>query len=201
MSTQELTQEEFDIIIEDARYGDLETLKEIFEELDGSLLLKIKDEHTNTNAIHMASANGHFEVIKYLLSKLSKPDATKLINEQNNEGNTSLHWAALNGHLDIVKLFCDEYEADAFIKNKFNHDPIFEAENSNKDEVESYFLEKFDVEPLGDSEGNVNISVKNNEENVQVQPGQEIEQISKEKMDSLQSNEEFIEQRTKNMSL
>lgn len=199
MTSQELTQNEYDIIIEDARYGDLEALQEIFEELDGSSLLEIKDEHTLSNPIHMAAANGHFEAVKYLLSKLSKSDATKLINAQNNEGNTSLHWAALNGHLQIVKLFCDEYEADAFIKNKFNHDPIFEAENSSKDEVESYFLNKFDVEPLGDSEGNVNISVRN--DNVQVQPGQEIEQISKERMDSLQSNEEFIEERTKNLNL
>ncbi len=200
MSKLELSQEEYDIIIEDARYGDLEALQEIFEELDGSYLLQVKDEHTFTNPIHMAAANGHFEVVKYLLSKLSKSDATKLINAQNSEGNTSLHWAALNGHLQIVELFCDEYEADAFIKNKFNHDPIFEAENSNKDEVETYFLKKFDVEPLGDSEGNVNISVSNNE-NVQVKPGQEIEQISKEKIDSLQSNEEFIEERTKNLNL
>lgn len=199
MSKQELTQEEYDIIIEDARYGDLEALQEIFEELDGSLLLEIKDQDNLTTPIHHAAANGHFEVAKYLLSKLSKSDATKLINFQNNEGNTALHWAALNGHLEVVKLFCDEYEADAFIKNKFNHDPIFEAENSSRDGVETYFLKKFDVEPLGDANGDVNISVSNSD--VQVQPGQEIEQISKEKMDSLQSNEDFIEERTKNLNL
>ncbi|CCH45095.1 Ankyrin [Wickerhamomyces ciferrii] len=200
MVQQKLTQEEYDVIIDLARHGDLDDLKEIFEELDGDLLLEIKDEHTLTNPIHMACGNGHLEVVKYLLSKISKDQATKLINSQNNEGNTCLHWASLNGYLDIVKLLCDEYEADAFIKNKFQHDPIFEAENNNKDEVETYFLKKYDVEPIADEEGNVNINI-NNESDVKIKPGEEIEQISKEKLASLQSNEEFIEERTKNLSL
>lgn len=63
-----LSQEEMDCIIYDAREGDLETLKEVFEEIPKSLLLTIKDDITLSTPIHMAAANGHFEVIKYLLS-------------------------------------------------------------------------------------------------------------------------------------
>ncbi|KAH3674827.1 hypothetical protein WICMUC_003030 [Wickerhamomyces mucosus] len=200
MSTQQLTQEEFDIILEDARYGDLETLQEIFSELPSSLLFEIKDEHTHTNAIHVASANGHLETVKYLLSLLAKQDAIKLVNIQNIEGNTPLHWAALNGHLQIVQLLCDEYEADAFVKNKFNHDSIFEAENNGKDDVETYFLKKFDVEPIN-ADDDVEIKVSNDDVDVQVKPGTEIESISQEQVDNLQSNEEFINQRTKNLQI
>lgn len=193
MPAQTLTQEEFDIIIEDARYGDLETLQEIFAEIDPLLLLQIKDEHTHTNALHMAAANGHLETVKYLLSVLPKNKAIELTNQQNLEGNTTLHWAVLNGHLPIVELLCEEYEADPFVKNKFGHDSIFEAENNGKDEVETYLLKKFDVEPVeADDDGEIK---------VQVTAGTEIDAASKEQIDDSQTNEEFIQERTSNLNI
>ncbi|KAH3684424.1 hypothetical protein WICPIJ_004610 [Wickerhamomyces pijperi] len=193
MSTQTLTQEEYDIIIEDARYGDLETLQEIFAEIDPSLLLQIQDEHSKTTTLHMAAANGHLETVKYLLSILPREQAVQLTNFQNSEGNTPLHWAVLNGHLPIVELLCEQYEADAFIKNKVEHDAIFEAENNGKDEIETYLLKKFDVEPVevGDD----------GEIKVQVSAGTEIESASKEQIEDSQTNEEFIQERTAKLSM
>jgi ankyrin repeat protein len=192
--SQQITQEEYDIIIEDARYGDLETLQEIFAELPSTLLLEIKEADTLNTPIHMASANGHLAVVEYLLSLLPLEEAKQLVNLANIEGNTALHWASLNGHLSVVELLCDKYEADAFVKNKFGHDAIYEAENNGKELIETYFLKKFDVEPL-DEDGSVDVKVTNAQ--VEVKQGEEIEKITQEQVDQMESNEKFLEERTK----
>jgi ankyrin repeat protein len=222
-SDQQLTQEEYDIIIEDARFGDLETLQEIFAEIPAIKLLDIKNEDTLNTTLHMASANGHLATVKYLLELLPKNQANKLINAQNYQGNTALHWASLNGHLEVVKYLCDNYQPDVFLKNKFNHDSIFEAENNNRDEIEQYFLEKFSIEEQNeqnddddDKTNSDNNTHTNKEEdkditfsnkdkayydNIEIRPGSEIEQITKETLESLESNEEFIEKKTSELQI
>lgn len=45
----------------------------------------------------MAAANGHLDVVEYVLSKGVDPNASNL------EKNTPLHWACLNGHVEVVK--------------------------------------------------------------------------------------------------
>jgi ankyrin repeat protein len=46
----------------------------------------------------MVCANGHEKLLDELLSR-----DTKMLNSQNNDGNTPLHWAIINNHLKIVK--------------------------------------------------------------------------------------------------
>ena len=53
------------------------------------------DEHT---ALHLASRNGHEQIIKLLLEQHSHVIA------QDKNGQTALHLASLTGHTDIVKL-------------------------------------------------------------------------------------------------
>nr|CAN68062.1 hypothetical protein VITISV_032610 [Vitis vinifera] len=48
-------------------------------------------------ALHMAAANGHLDVVEFLIS--SGVD----LNASNVEKNTPLHWACLNGHIEVVK--------------------------------------------------------------------------------------------------
>lgn len=109
------------------------------------------------------------------------------INEVNETGNTALHWASLNGKLDVVRLLCDQYEADPFIRNKFGHDAIFEAENSGKEEVETYFLKKYDVEPEDDEDAQCEGQAA-----VQITKGTEIEQVTKEATEALREETEKL---------
>ncbi|KAH9823324.1 hypothetical protein DFH28DRAFT_1078338 [Melampsora americana] len=53
----------------------------------------------------MATANGHLEVVKYLLDHLK--DKQLLLRPNHSPAkNTPLHWAAMNHHLEILKLIC-----------------------------------------------------------------------------------------------
>ncbi|SMN21549.1 similar to Saccharomyces cerevisiae YPL239W YAR1 Cytoplasmic ankyrin-repeat containing protein of unknown function [Maudiozyma saulgeensis] len=181
-----LDQEDQDAIIQDARAGDEESLKEIFTTLiDPSMLVTCRDSISQSSALHMAAANGHLDTVKYILSLVSDSEQKEFINLQNETGNTALHWASLNGKLDVVTYLCDEFDADPFIRNKFGHDAIFEAENNGKEDIETYFLKKYDVEPESDDEneaegdGNTE-NVPATTDNVEITPGTEIENVTEE---------------------
>jgi ankyrin repeat protein len=88
-------------IVEFARYGELQIMDEL---LRLGLLHKLKeamDERGNT-ALHMASANGHREVVEFILMAVA--DDVAFINKVNEKGNTALHWACLNGHSEVADL-------------------------------------------------------------------------------------------------
>ncbi|AJW25416.1 Yar1p [Saccharomyces cerevisiae YJM693] len=193
LHSEPLDQEDQDTIILDARAGDLDSLKDIFTTLvSPELLSTCKESESDSTALHMAAANGHIETVRYILETVSRANSAEdlkaFVNEVNKTGNTALHWASLNGKLDVVKLLCDEYEADPFIRNKFGHDAIFEAENSGKEEVETYFLKKYDVEPEDDEE-DTQTEGKNS---VQITKGKEIEQVTKEATEALREETEKL---------
>lgn len=174
-----LDQEDQDAIILDARCGDLESLKDIFTNLvDPKLIVTCRDAVTQSTPLHMAAANGHKEVVQYLASLVTdSAELKKWVNSQNETGNTALHWASLNGSLECVKFLCEELGADPFIRNNFDHDAIFEAERGNKEEVENFYLQKYDVEPENDETAQA--------ESVEVKEGTEIEQVTKEATEAL----------------
>lgn len=170
-----LSQEEMDAIIYDARDGDLDFLKEVFSEIvPGLVLPTIKDDITLSTPVHMAAANGHLEVVKYLLSLLPHDEAVALVNQANESGNTALHWAAFNGHLPVVQLLVEEYGADVFAKNSSNHDALFEAEKNGQAEVENWFLLKFAIEN--------DVRVEEDGENTKITftPGTESKELDRE---------------------
>merc|ERR1712193_21064 len=51
---------------------------------------------------HMASANGHSEIVKMLLS------AGATVDVKNESENHAMHWACLNGHKEVVSLLLDD---------------------------------------------------------------------------------------------
>lgn len=195
LHTGALEQEDQDAIILDARAGDLESLKEIFSTLiHPSLIASCEDSTSHSTPLHMASGNGHLEVVKFLVDSVnsnSKDEAQlkEFINKKNETGNTALHWASLNNKLDIVKFLCDEYEADPFIRNNFGHDAIFEAENNGNEEIENFYLKKYDVEPENDA--------SNDTDAVQFKEGTEIEQVTKEAHEV----QEQLREKTQNLNI
>lgn len=186
-----LTQEEMDAVIYDAREGDLQNLKEIFDEISPKVLVDIKDYITLSTPIHVAAANGHTEVLDYLLSIISKEEAKTLVNAQNESGNTSLHWAAYNGHLEVIELLTSKYEGDVFIKNKSGHDVMFEAENNNRQDIEQWFLKKFSVED------DFKIEEGEEESKITYKPGTEIKEADEE----ARKVQQDLESETKKLSV
>lgn len=198
-----LTQEEMDNVIYDARFGDLDSLKAIFtDEVEPSVLPKIKDEMTKATPFHMAAANGHADVLKYLLKLLDPKETKSILNQQNDSGNTALHWAAYNGHLECVKLLSDA-GSDPFIQNNFKHDTFFEAQNSKHDDIVKFLLETFGEELEAQSEGEKG-DKKVDPEKVQYSAGTEIQKVEEggeHEEEEVQDEQdiEFLNTKTENL--
>ncbi|RHZ81081.1 hypothetical protein Glove_123g42 [Diversispora epigaea] len=127
-----------DDIVESARYGELEELQSIINSNPITLLFA-KDKYGNT-PLHMASANGHVEIVEFIIEKFkSLEQRDDVINTQNESGNTSLHWSALNGHEKVVKLLVTN-GADIKIKNQAGKTAIYEAQQNNHEKIVEFIL-------------------------------------------------------------
>lgn len=204
LHTGPLEQEDQDAVILDARSGDLESLKEIFTTLiHPKLITTCQDAETHVTPLHMASANGHLEVVKYIVDSVKENAPEQLssfVNRKNDTGNTALHWASLNGNLEIVKLLCNDFEADPFTKNTFGHDCIFEAENNGREELEDFYLKRYDIAPANKQSEDGQVGIKE---------GTEIEQVTKEAELARQQQQQYggnnesetLAQDTKNLKI
>ena len=93
--------------------------------------LNYRDNTMSMNtALHMASGNGHIEIVKLLLLQDSRID----LNVLNESGNTALHYAALNGKKEIVQLLIEK-RADSNVKNKFGRIPLEDALQNGHSEI------------------------------------------------------------------
>lgn len=100
-----------------SRYNQLEELQEVLEAHASQV--NAQDERGST-ALHMASANGHIEAMKLLLSAGASVDVC------NSEGNSALHWACANGRADAVRLLMD-HKAEPSKLNAFERTPVDDA--------------------------------------------------------------------------
>ncbi|KAK3003682.1 hypothetical protein RJ639_018452 [Escallonia herrerae] len=107
-----------------ARYDDIEDLISL-----GSTGLSLDSmDSEGRTALHMASANGHVDIVDYLIS--NRVD----VNSSNAEKNTPLHWACLNGHVEIVKRLILA-GASVSAVNSHERTPVDEAVHAGKMEV------------------------------------------------------------------
>lgn len=106
----------------------LEEVQEVLREEEG-LDIAYMDNHHN-NAIHMASANGHNEIIIAIcehLKSVQKEEVVKsVINHQNSGGSTPLHWAVVNDKEATVELLLS-LGANASLFNSEGNNPLTEA--------------------------------------------------------------------------
>ncbi|KAK3000463.1 hypothetical protein RJ639_021519 [Escallonia herrerae] len=111
-----------------ARYDDIEDLINL---ASTGLSLDSMDSEGRT-ALHMASANGHVDIVDYLIS--NRVFAVKDVNSSNAEKNTPLHWACLNGHVEIVKRLILAGGSVSAV-NSHERTPVDEAVHAGKMEV------------------------------------------------------------------
>ncbi|KAF9175612.1 hypothetical protein BGX21_006859 [Mortierella sp. AD011] len=130
--------EHLEELIECARYGELEEIQAVVESSGpekAKILLSHQGEYGKT-PLHMASANGHIDVVEYLITIIS-PEA---VNIQNEQGNTALHWAATNGHAKVVEALISKGKANYKLKNAAGHTAMLEAEMHEREQVVAWML-------------------------------------------------------------
>lgn len=99
------------------RTGDLEGFQTFIKE--NSKLILLRDDNGN-NLLHMASANGHSDLINLILTN---PDSSLLLNSPNSQGNNPLHWAVLNKKHEVISSLI-KHGAEVSSENAFNETPV-----------------------------------------------------------------------------
>ncbi|KAF9961485.1 hypothetical protein BGZ70_008281 [Mortierella alpina] len=136
--------EHLEELIECARYGELEEIQAVVQTSGlekAKVLLSHQGEYGKT-PLHMAAANGHLDVVEYLITVVA-PEA---VNIQNEQGNTALHWAATNGHAKVVESLITKGHADYKLKNAAGHTAMMEAELNEREQVVAWMLINTELE-------------------------------------------------------
>lgn len=77
------------------RVGDSSAVKSLSRE-ETDLLTKLNQD--GNTALHYAAANGHLEILEFILQNGADPNA------RNSSGNTPLHWACFCNQLECVRV-------------------------------------------------------------------------------------------------
>ncbi|KNE62021.1 hypothetical protein AMAG_07279 [Allomyces macrogynus ATCC 38327] len=136
-----------------ARYGELPELKEEVARLQHeyphvsvAALLAQPVAGGNT-PLHMAAANGHKDIVEYLLQHL----VAVSVNTQNEQGNTPMHWCAVNGHDEIAKLLIAA-GAELTLVNHAGRTALYEAQAAEHEKVAVELLKVMDPDLDEDAE-------------------------------------------------
>ncbi|KAG0045982.1 hypothetical protein BGZ83_008816 [Gryganskiella cystojenkinii] len=131
-------QDHLEELIECARYGELEEIQAVVQSqgLDKAKVLLSHQGDYGKTPLHMAAANGHLDVVEYLITIIP----AEAVNTQNEQGNTALHWAATNGHLKVVEALVTKGKADYKLKNAAGHSAMMEAELQECEQVVAWLL-------------------------------------------------------------
>ena len=125
--------------MESCRYGDVDIVRALAEHFPSaqSALIEYVQPDTGNTGLHMASANGHTNIVKLLVLQYGHSFA------KNSSGNSPLHWAAANGHGPTVEFWTSQsiVEVDVLEKNNFGRSALTEGFSSEKEDVVKALLE------------------------------------------------------------
>jgi len=134
------------------RYGDLDDAKSFIDRFGTAPLGEARDENGNT-ILHMASANGHTELLDYLLPLCP----SSLLSAQNYAGSTALHWAVLNAHIAAARALVGYPGGPGAslidVKNAAGRSPLGEAEAAGWDEGAKWMVEVMRLDDNGNDDG------------------------------------------------
>jgi hypothetical protein len=132
--TLEEAQEEW---MESCRYGEVDVVRALAENFTISPLTEYAHPDSGNTGLHLASANGHTNIVK-LLVRIHRHSFTS-----NSSGNTPLHWAAANGQVSVVEFWTSQsiVEVDVLKKNNFGRSALTEGFSSEKEGVVKAILE------------------------------------------------------------
>ncbi|XP_069976117.1 ankyrin repeat domain-containing protein 54, partial [Penaeus vannamei] len=85
-----------------AEEGDLDVVKELIEDTGP----EVREEDTNATLLHAAAANGHVDLVIFLLTLIS-PNTT------DNNGQTPVHVAAREGQLPTLEVLLKDEQFNA----------------------------------------------------------------------------------------
>ncbi|KAM0787365.1 hypothetical protein ACM66B_003451 [Microbotryomycetes sp. NB124-2] len=125
------SKDELDELLLCARYGDeqdLADMKQFTQQYGTTWLADARDDNGNT-CLHLAGANGHADIVAFLLQHLP----TSSLTTPNNAQSTPLHWISLNFHLNVLQLVCPKLPPSAFeIQNLKGKTALQEAEEATE---------------------------------------------------------------------
>jgi Lysine methyltransferase/Ankyrin repeats (3 copies)/Ankyrin repeats (many copies) len=144
-------------LMDGARYNDIDVVRAILYVYPTAVRYQ-RSQDGNT-ALHMAAANGHYDIVELLLLAASRQTRTRLNDDHdgdddddssasfhlhlipNTAGNTALHWAAANGKTKIVKRLLREPGVDVLLKNAAGRSILTEGFTSQCEAVIAALLE------------------------------------------------------------
>ncbi|KAF8434306.1 cytoplasmic protein [Boletus edulis BED1] len=133
------------------RFGDLDDVQHFINTFPHESLDGVQDDNGNS-VLHMTAANGHTDILAYLLPRVSP----SLLTHRNNAGSTALHWAAVNRHLDVAQIlvrFSPGPGVDLIdIRNEAGRSPLGEAEIAGWDEGARWFVQVMHLDEVREAE-------------------------------------------------
>ena len=102
--------------------------------------LNVTKPNNGSKPIHLAAANGHTEIVKFLASKMENPNESRR-GDLLDDGATPIHFAAQSGHIKIVE-FLESLIEDPNIPGTDGRTPIYTAAANGHTEIVKFLASK-----------------------------------------------------------